>query len=231
MLRFSSCAFVLAALSSSACTKAPPAPPPLEVKARVRYELPSHRCAGKGKTCLCRDESDPADAPEQNPVPAGMRRFEVRLASLDKAVLLQFRGQPYELRPDGESPAASCWYLDLPRGSTEVSLRAREEEGIPAHAEVSLVEYRPDSGRWLPVFALRCGDPSTPCTPEEMASEKGRALKLKDRCALSEVKSMRWTGGLSEGRYLSLDLTFGLLVEEAELARDPRCGAASKAED
>jgi hypothetical protein len=213
------------------CPKATQEPPPVEVKAQKRYDLASHRCAGKGKTCTCRDLSDPGDAPEQNAVPAGKRRFEVRLASLDRAVVLQFAGQPYELRPNGESPEAQCWYLDLPEGGfSNASLRAREHEGIPTHATVAVSEFRPDSGRWLSVFSLRCGDSTQPCSPEEMAREKPRILGTRDKCARSDVRSVQWQGSQLEGRYLSFAVSVDLVIAESDSAQDPACKGGAPTE-
>jgi hypothetical protein len=209
-------------LPLSACK--PKGPPPVEPSDQVRYELPSHRCTGKGVTCICRDPSNDEDSPEKILVPAGMRRFELKLSSLNPAILVTFAGQPFEFRTTGESPRAFCWYLDLPIGKTDVTLRTREFKETVVQPAFSIAEYRTEDQRWVSVIEMSCGSATTPCTPESITAAKDAAFKQPsyDKCARSDIKSMSWNGSIDGDFYASLDLKFSLLVS-APQEQDPKC--------
>jgi hypothetical protein len=196
---------------AAGCPK-PPTPVPVEPAPQTRYELASHRCQGPGATCACRDASDPADAPEQTPVPAGQRRLELILASADPAVVVSIDGLPYQLRPNGESPRGDCWYIDVPLGMRGVTLRAREYKGALVQASLQVSEYQPGAG---------CGSGGDACTPEELTDEKARLIAGLDKCAATRVKGVRWEGALNEGRYLDLDVALELAL--AEKPDSPDC--------
>jgi hypothetical protein len=217
---------LLSAMLLLACK--PKGPPPVEPSDQERYELPSHRCTGSAATCVCRDGSTPEDAPEKILVPTGYRRFEMRLASVDPALLVGLSGQPFELRPNSESGDTSCWYFDLPIGQTEVSLRAREYQGTPVHATLSFAEYLPESQLWFPVVQVRCGSAQQGCGPDELSAKKQAIFSSKDRCARSEVKELHWNGGVDQDRYLDLDLRFQILVNPMDARLDPKCPGAPK---
>jgi hypothetical protein len=201
-------------LSSEACK--PKGPPPVEPGDQVRYEMPSHRCAGKDRTCACRVPTDPSDAPEKISIPDGYRRFEVKLASINPAIVMNFSGQPYELRTNGESPRPFCWYFDLPIGKTEVSLRSREFKENPVQPTVFISEYRPEDQRWVSLIQLRCGSTQDPCSPDIMTAQKQEAFASYDRCAHSDIKELHWGGSLIDEHYESLNVNFSLLVNKPQ---------------
>jgi hypothetical protein len=216
-------------LSSAACK--PKGPPPVEPSDQVRYELPSHRCVGKNATCACRNPLDDADAPEKILVPDGYRRFELKLASLNPAILMTFSGQPFEFRTPGESMKAFCWYLDLPIGKTDVLLRSREFKEFVVQPAFSIAEYRTEDQRWVSVIEMQCGSPQNPCSPETIKAAKDTAFTQPsyDKCARSDIKSMSWNGAVASEFYSSLDLKFSLLVN-APIEQDPKCLQIKKEE-
>jgi hypothetical protein len=155
-------------------------------------------------------------------VPVGYRRFEVKLASLNPAILMSFSGQPFELRTNGESPRPFCWYFDLPLGTTQVSLRSREFKNTPVQPTFLISEYRPEDQRWISIIQMSCGSNQEPCSPDIMEVAKQAAFASYDKCARSDVKAIQWSGGLVEEYYTSLNLNFSLLVNSPQ-EQNPKC--------
>lgn len=173
------------------------------------------RCAAGKPSCECRA---PDDVSESQPPPAGMKRLEVRLS---------FHGGRGSLASPslGLLPAAdvadTCYYLDVPAGSTHdlrfVGKANHETTGFTP--KLAIAEYGEKGPFWYEVLKVDCVGVGGRCDKAGVeawtASLRVRKRGRIDPCGSMVVTALKWdtSGGLAhrdEGYYRDLAVTFAL---------------------
>ncbi len=193
----------LVIVSAAACGSSPP-PTKLgpELPAQTSATLAGGRCSGSA--CKCRAQGDASK--EDPPPPPGQKRYELRVDRGPGKVWVTVDGTQ-QLYADTETDE-TCFYLDLPFGKHEVSVRGRAQQpsgGVGASLQVS--EYAPGPEKaapwWYDTAYFQCGHPG-PCEPETLAAWKKEVddynNSLRDPCGSTKVRRAQWeTGTLPDG--------------------------------
>lgn len=167
-------------------------------------------------------------AVEKEAVPAGMKRFELRLARGVDAVTITIDGRRALARGAVEQPAEACAYVDLPPGKH--ALAWREEAKTPEvgiQPVLSIAEYGPAANAWYRTLEIACTT-SEGCLKDDMhaAFEKLRAVPrgLHDPCGSTRIEGARWQAEHSPSVKLE-DATVELTLHVYQFATSHAPGA------
>jgi len=217
----------VAALLLTACGGPPKSTYPVPLFAGdSTATMTSHRC--KGGVCACRKEG--VGDEEENPVPEGKKRWELRLSSAPGPVWLVVDGQ--RVRKGSESVDA-CYYVDLDAGDREVQVQgvAEEKLGVVGLA-LTMNEYAPEKVAWYRGAFVSCGLPSGGCTLEDLRA-LGKSVEddrraLTDPCGTARVSGLKWRSGrVADGSHpgevtIAFTLTVSGRVPDSS-PEDPSC--------
>jgi hypothetical protein len=133
---------------------------------------------------------------EKEQVPAGLKRFELRIARGVDATTITIDGRRALVRGTVEQPAETCAYVDLAPG--EHALSWREEAKTPEvgiQPMLAIAEYGPAVNAWYHTLEVACTT-AEGCLKDDMhaAIEKLGAVPrgLHDPCGSTRVKGLRW---------------------------------------
>ena len=143
-------------------------------------------CQGEG--CKCRDATAPADGgvgvPEDQ-----KKRFEIRLQSAQELWASIGKDSLYK----SPEHAEECWYVDLPNGETEVTLRASDKAGVSA--AMAIHELGTQTKSWYDTFTFNCGAPGV-CSYDDLQafkdSENQHKHRVADGCGSVKIKGLTW---------------------------------------
>jgi hypothetical protein len=225
-------ATAVSVLTLVACSSGPreqikigPTPPPT-----TRAVLAGPLCGGEGR-CTCRDESKPGDGGAGAPE-AGTKRFEVKLGPVDGELWTTIGD--HVLYKSKERPT-ECFYVDLPPGKHEVTLRASKPEG--ARAALAISELGVAAGSWYKTFRFSCGVPG-PCSHDELSGKKAEYRRYKaglhDNCGSVRIKQLTWDSGVAPDTIHPQELVVGLTLDVYKFlpgkpSGDPACGTGNTA--
>lgn len=222
-------AYVLVALAacSSGQTQISIDPPPAPVTKAV---LAGPLCGPDG-TCKCRDETAAGDGGAGEPDGA-RKRFEIKLGPTDNDLWAIVDGQV--LYKSKERPT-DCFYLDLPSGDHQVTLRASRPNGVQAGMAIS--EYGVGPKSWYKTLKFTCGIPGV-CSHDELGEIKVDNKQYKggihDPCGSVRIRGLTWDTGVAPDQLHPEDLVVRLTLDIYKFkpdraTGDPKCGAGDAA--
>jgi hypothetical protein len=210
---------VLAACSGSQQQQITIEPPPApETKAVLAGPL-----CGTNGACTCRDETAAADGGAGVPDQEGRKRFEFRLGPTDNDLWAIVDGMV--LYKSKERPT-DCFYVDLPSGDHEVTLRASRPNGIQAALAIS--EYGVTAKSWYKTLRFSCGVPGT-CSHDELDGVKADYKQFKagkhDPCGSVRIKGVMWDTGKAPDQLHPEDLVVKLTLDIYKFVPEMMSGA------
>src|SRR5690242_12433730 len=132
----------------------------------------------------CRDATTAIEPPTDT-----AKRFEVRLSSAQE---LWASVGPTHLYKTPEH-VEECWYVDLPAGNTEVTLRASDKNGVSA--AIAIHELGTATKTWYDTFTFNCGAPGV-CSYDDLQAFKDAQAQHKrgvaDGCGSVKIKALTW---------------------------------------
>lgn len=157
------------------------------------------RC--QGATCACRELDNfgnAIDTRKEEGVPAGKKRFELRIGRTTDDVKLTIAGHGTFEKPGAAEPEAACGYVDLPNGKHRVRYRVealRPEGGIAPLLQIK--EWGQQAESWYDSLAFRCSTQG-PCRDVDVADwiKQLRTVErgIHDRCGSVRVQEIRFAG-------------------------------------
>lgn len=195
----------------------------------------SPRCSG-GR-CTCRGVTDEA---EQG-IPAGRKRFELRLPRSTSQIWVEVAGQGVYYK-EAEKVDPHCVYVDLAPGQHQITIHAvGGDPEVGLQSGLTVHEYAKPEGlgpHWYRSFHFACGHAASPCTDEELQSWV-RTQRQLPRGVLDPCGSVRALGARTGGSrtrkndavYRDLTLAFTLKVYRFAPYRrpgSPKCKGPSK---
>lgn len=209
-----------------ACGVSATAPP---MPTTTSAPLVGSMCGTPGRPCRCADEGEGL-----GDVPAGKKRFEVRLAqAADSETAVTIEGVGTLLRPSGEQ-GDRCFYLDLAAGQSHaVTIHgrgARRERGMSIGYTIR--EYDPRAHGFYTLVRQQCGDATSVC-PHDDAGDWGTEYANGrggwDPCSSTRVEGYRAVGGFYDRHATDVDIALTLKVYAFVPRRQPGeqgCGGA-----
>jgi len=158
-----------------------------------------------GGECKCREgNADPGD------IPAGMKRFEIRLASAYD-LWLTLPGTVLYKNPER---ADACFYLDLAPGQHAMQLRASNKNGVSLALEVH--EWGAKTKSWYDTFKFDCGHPGV-CSFDVLDTKKAEYADVKrglhDPCGSTRIKGVFWDHGKSPDQLYPSELAVNVTLD------------------
>ena len=208
-----------------ACSSATAPPMPTTTSA----PLAGSACGAPGRPCRCAEDGEAL-----GDVPAGKKRFEVRLQQAsDSETAVTIAGVGTLVRPSGQQ-GDKCFYLDLTAGQTHAvtvhARGARRERGVSIG--YSIREYNPAGPGFYMLVRQQCGDATAVC-PFDDAGDWGADYANGrggwDRCSSTRVEGYQASGGFYDRHPTDVDVSFNLKVYEFVPRRAPGeegCGGA-----
>jgi hypothetical protein len=196
------------------------APPPVHAPGppgTATAQLAGGRC--RDGRCTCRK---PGDHKAEDPPPlADHKRFEIRVGAENGFAVVE---SPTLGQLNGAGPPESCFYVDVPAGSShEVTFFAQEAKpttGVSPTLTIS--EYGPKGPYWYDIINVQCRGINGRCT-REAAEEWGDYVKRRKRgridpCGSTVVTKLGWatSGGTAErdaGFFRDFTVTFDMEVK------------------
>jgi len=225
----------MAILLLAGCPASGPTTPTPSYPPTTTLALSTPRC--DGQACRCRP-LDSNDGQTEEQIPAGLKRFELRLPRTTSALWVEVVGKGVFHKP-ADVMDETCFYVDLPPGSTRFvmhSVRTDREVGLQTGLKV--LEYGPKEGpHWYRVFELACGGLNR-CTKKGMAGwvafQRRLPRGLLNPCGSVKIKGV----GVSGTREQKVDVeyadmtarfTFEVYGFETYKAPDsPECQASAR---
>lgn len=203
------------------------APPPASFPPQTTLALAASPSCRQGR-CACR-HLDADEAREEPQIPAGRKRFELRLPRSTSAIWVEVKGRGVYYKPGSEVDPA-CVYIDLPPGRHDVLVHAENRDReVGLQTGLTVYEYaRVDRPGWYRSFHLACGHAGSRCTVEGLEAWKAFQARqprgVLDPCGSVMVKNVS-VGGTRAGRhdreYQDLTVRFSLSVYEFTPYRPP----------
>ena len=172
-------ATALIALSCSSPAALPPLGP-----AKTDAVLAGPLC--NDGVCSCREEAKGehvAGVPD-----SGLKRYEVRVGPIGND--LRVSVGPHTLYKTNERPT-ECFYVDLPPGNHQISVRAH---GNPSFGAAAYISEMGGVGKyWYESFSFRCG--SNVCSLEDLKSWRSEISGIgpkQDPCGSTKVKAINY---------------------------------------
>lgn len=199
---------------------------------KTTLALQTPRCSGQ--SCTCRPlDSNENQGEEQ--IPAGHKRFELRMPSTTSALWLEVEGHGVFHKP-AEQMGETCIYVDLPAGKTArfVMHGKRTDPDIGLQTGLKVFEYGPKDGpHWYRVFEFACGGMNR-CTKKGMEAWVSFMRKLPKNlfnpCGSVKIKGVGVTGSRErkvDVDYADMSVRFAFEIYEFETYKDPaspECG-------
>lgn len=177
------------------------------------------------EACKCRDVTAPADGGAGVPDDK-KKRFEIRLSSAQELWATVGHDTLYKTPEHAEE----CWYVDLPNGETEVSLRSSDKNGVSAAMQIH--ELGTQTKSWYDTFSFNCGAPGV-CSYEDLDAFKEASKQHKrgvaDLCGSVKIKGLTWDAQHAPDALHPGDLLLHLVLdvypkEPSHPHGDPQCG-------
>ncbi|MBW2734021.1 MAG: hypothetical protein JRH20_16660 [Deltaproteobacteria bacterium] len=195
----------------------------------------SPRCSGK--TCQCR----PPGAEVEANIPAGKKRFELRLPRSTSEIWIEVAGEGVYYKP-AEKVDPQCVYLDLKPGQHQITLFAKGGDAeVGLQSGLTIHEYAQPKGQapnWYRSFHFACGKGASPCTDLEVQNwtryQRGLLRGVLDPCGSVRALATRTAGTRTRKNdevYHDLTLVFSLKVYRFAPYRpsgSPKCKGPSK---
>ena len=158
-----------------------------------------------GGECKCREgNADPGE------VPAGKKRFEIRLGSAYD-LWLTLPGTVLYKNPER---AEACFYVDLAPGQHPMQLRASNKNGVSLALEVH--EWGAKAKSWYDTFKFDCGHPGV-CSFEVLDTKKAEYADVKrglhDPCGSTRIKGVFWDHGKSPDQQYPSELAVNVTLD------------------
>lgn len=189
----------------------------------------SARCAAKG-SCSCRslEVNETAEAAVEQAVPAGHKRFELRLPRSTSAIWVAVNDRGHYYKPPEKVPP-QCFYIDLPLGEHIITIRSdKKDPEVGLQTGLTIREYGfKEKPHWYRSFDFVCGGMNR-CTKKGLRAWLDFQRKLPkgvlNRCGSVKIKGVGATGTLEQKQdleYQDLTVTFKLLIYKFEPFQDP----------
>jgi hypothetical protein len=200
--------WVLTATSILAGCMSGPPPFPTSTSAALTGSM----CGAPGRPCRCAQDGEAL-----GDVPAGRKRFEVRLAQVSESEAgVSIEGIGDVVRPGGEQ-GDRCFYVDLEAGRTygvTVQARAdRRERGLALGYTIR--EYNPAGPGFYTIVGQQCGDATAACPfddPSDWISDYQRSRGRWDPCSSTKVRGYQAAGGFYDRHPMDAQIRFSLEV-------------------
>ncbi|MBI2894291.1 MAG: hypothetical protein HYY06_12130 [Deltaproteobacteria bacterium] len=200
----------------AACASAAPAFP-----ASTSAELVGTSCGSPGRPCRCVESGETLGE-----VPAGKKRFEVRLPQISESDTgVSLAGVGDVVRPSGEQ-GDRCFYIDLEAGRTYAvtvhGRAARRERGLSLGYTIR--EYNPRGPGFYTIIDQVCGDATAACPiddPSGWTSDYQSGRGRWDPCSSTRVEGYTAQGGFYDRHPTDAQISFALKVYEFEPRRLP----------
>ena len=210
-------------LGAAGCPAATSEAPSLRFPPETTLHSSSGRC--QGRTCECRPLEGEGQSEEG--VPAGHKRFEVRLPKTTSALWVSIgdKGVFYK-GPETLQPA--CFYVDLPPGEHALTLHSeRKDVEVGLQTGLALYEYGPKVGSWYHSLELACGGLEK-CSKAVMeaavAAQRALPRGVLDACGSTMIRGVTFKGTREERQlpeYVDLDLHLVVKIYAFETFRPP----------
>jgi hypothetical protein len=177
--------------------------------------------------CSCRGLDDESAAEEG--VPAGHKRFEVRLPQSHSAIWVEIAGHGVHYKPPAELQA-SCFYVDLPTGEHAITVHtAHPHAELGLQAGLTIFEYGSKAGPgWYRSVHFVCGGLGH-CTRDELATWVGFQRRqyrgVLDPCGSVMVRGVTFGGSRETTKsdaYLDLTVRMKMKVYDFEPYQPPK---------
>jgi hypothetical protein len=215
--------------------------PPKNIPAAVSYApkttLTSTSARCSAGSCSCRSlESGEGQTEEQ--IPAGHKRFELRLPRTTSAIWVEVEGKGVYYKPP-EQVLPSCFYVDLPSGEHRLTLHAEKRDPeVGLQTALAIFEHGAKDGpHWYRSLDFLCGGTNT-CTKSGMESylsfQRGLPRGVLDPCGSVMIRGVTITGSRADKQdpeYLDLTLRLRMKIYGFETYRapnSPECRAPVK---
>lgn len=181
-------------------------------------KLTGVRC--KDGVCACRELDNfgnPIDTQKETDVPAGKKRFELRVGRSTDDVKISILGVGTFAKPGAGEPEGACAYVDVAPGKHLLRYRIealRPEQGISPLLMIK--EWGAKAESWYDTLAFRCGQ-SGPCLDADVTAWvkqlRGVERGIHDRCGSVRIQEVRFGGDHAPDHALTaLDLEMTLNV-------------------
>ena len=158
-----------------------------------------------GAECTCREGNA-----EPGEVPAGKKRFEIKLGSAYD-LWLTLPGTVLYKNPER---AEACFYIDLAPGQHPLQLRASNKNGVSLALEIH--EWGSKTKSWYDTFRFDCGHPGV-CSFEVLDTKKGEYADVKrglhDPCGSTRIKGVFWDHGKSPDQLYPSELAVNVTLD------------------
>jgi hypothetical protein len=202
-----------------------------DLRRETTLALAAARCTGG--SCRCRKPSEPV---LEEGIPAGHKRFELRLSRSTSDIWLEIQKKGVFFKP-AIPVSGACFYVDLPApGQYTLRLAAKDRDaqtGLQLGMEIN--EY--GKPYWYQSLKLVCGGLQY-CGPQELKTWHDYQRKLPrgvlDPCGSSMVRGFSHSGvrrQRGDATYQELSLNFSLKVYEFaphQKPHSPACKAPLK---
>lgn len=207
-------ALALAALGAGCAGKTLPTLPSFAPKTTLK--LAAERC--KDGVCRCRG----AEATKEKGIPAGHKRFELRIPRSTAALWVKVGARGVYYKPP-TTVHPQCLYVDLAPGRHRFTVYGeRRDPEVGLQLGLTMNEYgEPKDGGpgWYRSFHMTCGIGASPCSRDEMTIWRAFVRKLPrgvlDPCGSVMLKGATFGGTRAEkgdDQYTKAVVRFGLKV-------------------
>jgi hypothetical protein len=202
--------------------------PAVRFPPQTTLTLSSSRC--QGQSCACRPLDANEGQAEEN-IPAGHKRFELRLPKTTSAIWVSIAGKGVFYKAAQSLPPA-CFYVDLPAGEHTLTVHSETKDTeVGLQTGLKIYEYGPKGPFWYRSLDFVCGHREK-CTKPAIQTWVDFQQRLPrgvlDPCGSTMIRGFRFDGTREEKalpEYLELDLTMQIKVYAFETFRVPGSGA------
>jgi len=184
----------------------------------------SARC--RGGACECRPLEGGEGQAEES-IPAGHKRFELRLPKTTSALWVSVPGKGVFYKPP-ELVQPACFYLDLPPGEHTLTLHGeRKDVEVGLQTGLKIYEHGPKGPYWYRSLDFVCGalDKCTkPAMESWVSAQKQLPRGVLDACGSTMIRHVTFRGTREEKalpEYTELDVHMLMRVYAFETFRAP----------
>ncbi|MCC6749304.1 MAG: hypothetical protein IT371_16695 [Deltaproteobacteria bacterium] len=215
---------LLSTVGTLGCPASAPLRPTYPAQSTVKV-APSARCASP--PCTCRSLEGGEDQQEEG-IPAGQKRFELRLPKTTSAVWVEVGGRGVFYKAPSDL-AERCVYVDLPVGEHQVTVHSEKRDPeVGLQTGLTLHEYGAKQGpSWYRALHFVCGGLNK-CTRSDLETWSAFQRKLPrgvlDPCGSTMVRGVQVSGRRAEkgdDEYEELTVRFSVKLYAFEPYQSP----------
>jgi hypothetical protein len=194
----------------------------------LRLLAPSGRSAVEAQFCACRSLESGEGQGEES-IPAGQKRFELRLQRTTSAIWVEVEGRGVYYKPP-ERLETVCFYVDLPPGEHRVTVHSEGRDAdVGLQTGLQIFEHGVKDGpHWYRSVDLICGSQANRCTKEAVEQwltfQRGLPRGVLDPCGSTMIRGVTVGGNRAQRQdieYADLTVRFRMKIYAFETYRTP----------